>query len=321
MKNKLWYVFLGVEAVLCAALCVSRVSFAGAFSAVLAFPFEQLGAGLRALSLSGTAGNVIAIVLYAALSLAPLAVLAWRGLKERLRGEDALLVVLSALLFAVLYLMVNPGDIRMFGGAEGSPAGKAVLGVTVYSVLCGYLVLRVLRLFFRSGTEKLQKYLDVMLYLLNIVFVYEIFGAGLGELLDSFKSLLASNRGSEQLLGTSYAFLVLQYIVNVIPYVMDIVIVFYAGRFLSELRDDRYSDASVASAGRLSRWCKIALIVMVLSQIAFNLLQLLFAGDLHVMNSRVNIPVLSVLFVLAVLLLSRYLAESKKLKDDNDMFI
>ncbi len=321
MKNKIWYVIIGIEAALCVVFCVTQVSYAEAFSAAMAFPFEQIGMGLRALSLSGTVGNIFAIIIYVALGLAPIFVLLGLKLKGKMRGEDALLVLLSGSLFAVLYLMVNPGDIKMFGGAAGLGVGKAVLGATVYSVLCGYIVLRVLRLFFGSGTEKLQKYLHVMMYLINIIFVYAIFGAGFGALLESFKSLLAGNHGNEQALGTSYVFLVLQYIVNVIPYVMDIVIVYAAGRLVTEMQTDRYSAAAVASAGRLSNCCKIALIVTILTQIAFNLLQLLFAKYLNVLNSQIQLPVLSVVFVLVILLISRFLAESKQLKDENDMYI
>ena len=41
--------------------------------------------------------------------------------------------------------MINPGDIETLFGA-GMTAGKIVLGGTVYSVLCGYVVLQTLRL-------------------------------------------------------------------------------------------------------------------------------------------------------------------------------
>lgn len=321
MKYRFLYIALGIEAVVCIVFSILKISASAAFSAVIAFPFEQIGMGLRALSLSGTVGNIIAIVIYAALALSPLGLMLWRGLKKRLRAEDALLAVLSAVLFAVLYLMVNPGSIGMPGGAAGTMAGKIVLGATVYSVLCGYIILRLLRLFFGSGTEKLQKYMGVMMFLLSFLFVYAVFGASVSQLLDAFSTLHAGNQGNEQALGASEVFLVLQFIVNVIPYAADLWIVFAAGRLVSELQTDRYSDASVAWAAGLSRTCKIALIVTILSQIVFNLLQLVFTKSLMVMNSQVSIPVLSVVFVLAVLLIARYLAESKRLKDENDMFV
>lgn len=39
------------------------------------------------------------------------------------------------------------------------------------------------------------------------------------------------------------------------------------------------------------------------------------------MNVTVAVPVVSVIFVLAVLLLARYIQEDQKLKQDNDLFI
>ena len=102
---------------------------------------------------------------------------------------------------------------------------------------------------------------------------------------------------------------------------MDIWVAFAAGRLISEMQTDTFSEAAVNAAERLSRYCKTALIVTVLSQLCFNLLQLVFTGSLRVLSSELQLPVVSVVFVLAVLLLSRYLSESKRLKDENDMFV
>lgn len=322
MKNKSWFVLLGGEALLCIVLIAASASGSAILSTVMSFPFTQIGMGLRILSLSGSAGNMAAIILYAALSLMPLLGLVVLKLKEKLRGEDALLVLLSTVLFAVLYLMTNPGDIEdIFHGAAGLPVGKAFLGGAVYSVLLGWLVLRALRLFFASGTDKLYKYLNALLFLVSVILIYAISGAALGGLIDSFAQLLAGNQGNESLLGTSRVFLVLQYVVDILPYIMDLLIVFLSSRLLSSMQNDRFSDTAIDTAEKLSRFCKLALTVIVLSQVAFNMLQLVFVKKLMVVNGQLNLPVLSIVFVLVVLLLTRYLADSKRLKDDNDLFI
>lgn len=330
-RNTLW-VILAAEAILCVVLQFLRANVAGVFSAALAFPFEQIGIGLRALSLSGWAGNLAALVLYAAACLVPVAamlVLFRRGFHR----EDWLLAVLSAALFGVLYLMVNPALIgSLFGGAAGLRVGKAILGGTVYSVLCGYLVLKVLRLFFAGSTGQLEKYMAVLLCLLNVLFVWLAFGACFGGMLDSMAALRAGNTGSGFLWGSfgdtlggqldaSMVFLILQYAVNALPYVLDVFVVFAALRLLEELRAGRYSEESVAAARRLSKLCGGVLGATVLVSMAFNLLQLLFAKALLVIHSTVQIPVFSITFVLAVLLLARFVAENKQLKDDNDLFV
>jgi hypothetical protein len=351
MKQRVLYGILAAEAAVCVVLYATQASFAGAFPTVIAFPFEQIGFGLRALSLSGGPGNVAAFILYAVFCLSPAAMLLPLRKKRRLCGEDWLLALLNAVLFAVVYFMVNPGLIGAplggGAGADGLPIGKAMLGGIVYSILCGYFVLRLLRLFFFSSNKKLAGYMAVFLSLLAAVFVYLIFGACFGTLLDSVQTLQAGNSwsldvvnggsispgheslpvaapaffGPDPTLAPSYIFVVLKFIVNALPYALDIAIALTAIRLLDALRADRYSAESLAAAGRLSRLCATALVVTVLSNIGFNLLQALFAASIPDMHVSVEIPVLSIAFVLAALLLTRLVADNKRLKDDNDMFI
>jgi len=230
--------------------------------------------------------------------------------------------LLSVVLFAVLYVMINPGVISTWtGGIAAQSVGKAVLGSIVYSVLCGYFVLRVLRLFSDGGTEKLVHYMSVMLRLLTVLFVYLIFGACFDGLLNSIAALQEGNVGNEHLLGASYIFLILQFVVDALPYAFNLLVIFSALRLLDEMRADRYSAETVTAAGQISSLCAVALVAMVLANVCFNLLQLLFAKSLLVINSSVQIPVFSITFVLAALLLTRLVTENKQLKDDNDMFI
>lgn len=322
MKRSIFIGILAAEAVFCVILRILHASFSGVFSAVMAFPFEQIGLFLRPLSLSGGLGNAAAVVIYFALSLLPVSALLVLRKKRRLYAEDGLLAVLSAVLFAVLYIMINPGIIAsLTGGATGQTVGKAILGGTSYSVLSGYFVLRALRLFSSHGTDKLIRFMSVMLRLLNVLFVYLIFGACFDGLWDSIAALRAGNAGNEHLLGASYVFLVLQFFVDSLPYILNISVVFAALRLLSEMQSDRYSAETAAAAERVSKLCAAALTATVLSNIGFNLLQLLCAKSLMVINGSLQIPVFSITFVLAALLLTRFVTENKQLKDDNDMFI
>jgi len=322
MKQKILVGALSVEALVCVLFCILQTSFTGVFSAVMAFPFEQIGMGLRSLSLSSGFGNAAAIVIYFAASLLPIAAVIILRKKRKLCAEDGLLGLLSAVLFAVLYIMINPDVISTWtSGIAAQSIGKAILGGIVYSVLCGYFVLRVLRLFSAGGMEKLIRYLSVMLRLLTVLFVYLIFGACFNVLLNSIMALQAGNIGNEHLLGASYIFLVLQFVVDALPYALNILVIFTALRLLNEMQADRYSAETVAAAGQISKLCAAALVAMVLANVGFNLLQFLFAKSLFVINSSVQIPVLSITFVLATLLLTRLVTENKQLKDDNDMFI
>ncbi|MDR0952306.1 MAG: hypothetical protein LBM18_05225 [Oscillospiraceae bacterium] len=321
-RENIFRCFLILEAAVCVALCFVKASLSGAFTAVFAFPFEQIGLALRAISLSGALGNAAALALYILISLLPAGALLLLRKRRRLYVEDWLLAVLSAFLFAALYLMVNPVLIpQTFGKTASGALGKAILGGTAYSIIIGYLILRALRLFKAGTAQKLGRYLAIMLGVLNVLLVYMAFGGQFAALLDSIAALRAGNVGTEDTLGPSYVFLALQYAVNALPYVLDVFVVFAAMKLLREFRRERYSEESVAAAERLSRFCVITLTATTLTNIGFNLLQLLFAGSLRMVNGSVQVPVFSILFVLAALLLTRFFIDGKALKDENDSFI
>ncbi|ABX42227.1 hypothetical protein [Lachnoclostridium phytofermentans] len=322
MKRKTFCIFLVCEAVFCLFLYLTRVSLPETFTVLLAFPFEQIGIVLRKLSLSGGIGNALSIIMYVAISFVPLFVLFIFKKRRRLYLEDSLLVVLSAVLFPVIYLMINPGMLgtNLFGVNE-QIVSKALLGGVAYSVLLGYIILRILRIFFSADTNSLQKYIAALLCVLNVLFVYLAFGAYFGSLLDSFEALRVGNTGSEHSLGMSYVFLVIQYIVNALPNVLNVLVVFAVLKLLNEFASDRYSEATVVAANILSRLCGLALTITVILGIGFNLLQLVFLKGLRVVNGTVQIPLLSIAFVLAALLLAQFIRENKQLKDDNDLFI
>ena len=94
MKERHLFTLLSVEAAACVLFCILQRSLSGLFSTLIAFPFEQIGAGLRVLSLLG---------------LIPAGI--WGFLHWRKKSEplDFMLLVISALLFVTLYYMINPG--------------------------------------------------------------------------------------------------------------------------------------------------------------------------------------------------------------------
>jgi len=324
MKKNLLYILLIIEAAFCVAFDLVKASASDAFSSAMAFPFDQLANGLRWISLTGKIGNCFALTLYAALCILPVFFLIRVRSKRKLQAEDSLLGILSAALFVTLYLMINPAYIgSMFGSMDegGIEIAKAVLGGTLWSILIGYLILRVLRLSFDSGTVKLQGYVGALLSMLCFIFVWAVCGSSFGELLSSFSVLLAGNKGSENGLGMTYVFLVLRFFVNALPYILDLITVFLALDLLTAMRADRYSEQTENIALRLSHWRGKALTFVVTSGVSLNLLQLLFSRSLRNINSSLSIPIVSVLFVLAVLLFARLISENRKLKGDNDLFI
>jgi hypothetical protein len=194
-------------------------------------------------------------------------------------------------------------------------------GFIIYSVLFAYIFLRVLRRVNSADIEKLQKYLVVLLYALNALFVFIAAGICFGNFLASIQTLKAGNVGNEQGLGLTYVFLFFQYVVSALPYVLSVFVVFSVLSLLYEMHKDRYSGETVIAADKLSRLCGTVLAVTVLSGMTYNLIQFIFAKRLSVTNSNIEIPLQSIVFLLAVLLVTQIIRDNKKLKEDNNMFI
>lgn len=315
---------LCIEAVVCVFFCLMQMNFSGVFSSAAAFPFEQIGLGLRMLSLSGSGGNAAAIILYVLISLIPC--LIWLGLKKKKVAQsiDFLLPGLSVLFFVVNYYMINPG---LF--FTGVPGVKWMPGCVFYSVLSGYLIIRAVLYCRKAEPEKLYAGLQGLLWFLNVIFVYIVFGRCLGDFLETVGTVQTGSNEfyADELLsetegmGLTWIFLGLHYAVNVLPYLFDIGIVFLSVRMLGALKTDRYSDESVALSGKLAGFCGRALVITVGSEVIFNLLQLVFHNSLYKVDIVINVPVTSVVFVLAALLFARYVQEDQKLKQYNDLFI
>ena len=324
MKRKKLLALLFAEGALCILLLLTYTRFPDLFTTIFAFPFEQIGLLLRTLSLSGKLGNACSLMLYGTIALLPvLAVILIAG-KRKLRAEDSLLPILSLLLFVVLYLMSNPYLIgQMFGNAGIAfiPIGKAILGGLIDSVFIGWVVLRLLRLFSESETKRLVHFLSVMLGILSLLFLAVLMAGPVHELLNAFSQMKENTAGYESENFLAYGFILLKFFVRAMPWFFDIITIFLARDLLDAMCRDRYSQASMEATEKLSRWCVLSLSVIVISEIVFNLIQIVFAGTLLSIDTTFTVPLISITFVLAVLLFARIVAENRTLKQDNDLFI
>ena len=322
MKRNL-SIILMLEALLCVGLLISGKIREGIFAGVAAFPFEQIGTALRSLSVSGAAGNTVAIAAYCVLCLLPIMYLLFRVIKKRAKAEDCLLVLLSAVLFAVIYWMINPAYLaRHFGLAELVSANRAISGISVYSILTGYVVLRAMRAFAKNATGSMLRYLRVLLGVLCAVFIYTIFASQLSGLIAAMQKLTETNTALEgSQLMPSYIFLVIQYIVSALPHALSIVIAIEGFDLIKALEENQYGEAVVSSAQKISRICRGSVVAIMLSQISANILQLALGAIVHSSYYTLSIPLLSIIFVLAALLLAKYFEQARQLKDDNDSII
>ena len=329
MKERRWIAAFAAEGVLCAGLTLLLNGSAAADAGLLAFPFAQLGAGLRALSLLGGVWNVLAIVLYVAVSLLPAGFLAAVCRKRKPACEDWLLLLLSVTLFGTLWAAVNPARLaqRWFAGKT---LGLPMLGGLIYTEVIAYTILRLLRTAGAANARALRRYVRWVLAALAAVLVYAAFGSSLRELLASLTQLREGNTADAlpqawkisagpSLLWTQ-AMLIVRYLVDVASALLGVRVVMEALRLLAAQDGGDPAQASEC-ASRIAERSAQALRFTLLAGLAVNLAQVLLMRQLRSIALNVSLPLGTVALCLAALLLARLMQENRKLREDNDLFI
>lgn len=312
--------FLSILALLAAgsALFALSVDSSQLLLTAFCFPFAQIGAGLRWLSLSGAAGNAVAWVLYVALGLLPL--LTWLGLRRmgKVEPPDLLLMLLTPVLLVVLYNMVNPFGSMLSGSAPMLDIYKAQFGAVVYVILVGWLVLRILHRFTHADQAGLYQWLSRFVMLSAALFVVSAFGGCFGELVGTIRDVRAGNTDGGSLTLT-YLLSGLRCLVDAVPLLMDTAAALLALDLLDAMAADSHSQA--AAAEHLAGWCRMTLIVTTVVSIAFHVLQMLVMDNLRNVSASVVLPVSSITFLLICMAAARIVAENKALRDENDLYI
>ena len=288
-------------------------------------PFELLGDGLRSLSLSGSVGNIAAIIIYCLISLVPAVVYVVLKNKKSLAKIDGFLLVLSGVLFFVIYYLINPTHFMANG------MGDFTLITLFYSLLVGYLVLRGISVWSKSDTVGLQKGIRVLIFLLMVSLVGAILiecAVNLPEAIQTLKDKNTAVTDPWSMYGTNMpglsvtiVFLVLRSVVTVIPCIWEIVILTIILDIVKELGENRYSEKVINGFEKLGNTCKQMLVATMGLNMGYAVLQVVFRNRLYEINMDVNVPIASIVLVLAVMLVAKYMKETQKMKEELDMFI
>lgn len=291
------------------------------FQDIFTFPFGQIGEALRAMSLASSAGNIAAMVIYLLISVMPMLYLVDRVARQKKAPDaiDILLIMMSVMLFIMMYFMVNPGYIN--SNLYGAMPGKgAALAMTFWSMVIGYVVLKCIKASIGTDEKKLARYLKLILIAVAAVI-------GINIILGIFTEVIPAAKGIREIdeqLNNDYntsLFLWIKYFADKVPSVLNIVVIIHAVKMVDQLRLDRYSQETISAAENLSRVCRISVTVMILISIAVNLFQFLVWTKVYKTSYVVDIPLFSIAMCIAVLLLSKFFASDKALKEDNDMII
>lgn len=309
-RDRFW--LLG-SAVLALILALTP-SAEGKVLGLLALPFTALGGLLRTMSLSGGAGNIAAIAIYALVCALPL-VFWWRGKRK---VEDWLLVLLSGVTALVLYYMVNPG---LRGPLFQNEAGDIIYAGAIWSTLITWGVLKLTAAGERIVKRNIYRALRIFLLLCASSCILGAFGTNLANLIGQLRHYGEMSFPYGTSLAPTYLFLLLDFAAVAVENGLVAVVLFKGVKLLEELEHDPFGAGCVAAAGEVGRWCKHALAIVALTSLALNLGQVLMSGLLLNVAVEVRIPVFSMAVAFAILALSRLLTEGKELKDETDLFI
>lgn len=304
---------LSVLAVCSALVFLLTPGNGGSILSVVTIPFTLLGKGLRVLSLSGSAGNIAAIVIYAMVCILPLALI----LKKKTK-EDWLLVLGSAMLFYVLYLMVNPG---LMPKSMDSDVGSAILCGTVFSIFVSWGILKLLRKGQTSEKGSGYNTLRILLGACAALYIVAGFGIGAGELKVEIEAVRTGNTMPGQNLLDTYIFLFLLFAVQAMEYTLDACLMIFGIELTKELELNPYSESCLIAAGKMSKKAQGYLTAILLSNMVLNIAQVFAASRLYNIDAMVRIPVFSVALCLGSMALTRLLGQGKEIKEENDLYI
>lgn len=297
-------------------------------TSVFTFPLEPFGKALRDMSLTGTADNVAAIIFFVSFGLSPFFLWMFLRKKKLLVKADYLLFLLSAVFFYSLYYSINPGLFEtQLAGAEG-----LYLSGLFYSSIIAYGVIRIWSIAMNGSRQTIHKLLKVFLTFLGLMFgIFALMEftirmpQALEEVRNTYESyeVFAGMAGMEVPANLAVMEIVvfMDSMMNAVPYILDIIIIVQAFSLIRELQKDWYSEESVEAAQKLADVSGRTLVIITVLGFFYNVIQILGRNQILRAKLEVNIPFLSIIFLLAILLASKYISASQKLKDENDLFV
>lgn len=303
MKNKKYIGFLLIEAVALLALSFSETVKKESIFSVLSVPLTFIADNLGKLSSSGAFGNTVSVIIYSLICLIPVFVMLFKISKKTFLIEDSVLVTLSAVLFPLIYFLINPAEMGAFGLIKGE---SETVCFAFWSVLGSYLILKFTASLQKADSGKLQTLLSLVLKILGAVFVFAIFST----------ETETANSGLAGFVVNLFAF-----INTVAPNIFGVITVFSGLALLDNFAADRYSEETVKGAEKLSSLCILGVKVSVVISALFNIFQLKYIDVLNDVSFSLNVPLFSLGFILLMLIASSFIKDSKALKEDNDAFI
>lgn len=289
----------------------------------ITFPWAQLGTALRRLSLSGTVGNAAAWSLFLLIGAIPLAAAAILYARRRGSKADILLAALSLMLYVSMWFYINPSYMNEY--LSPLPMGEFsgyLLGTVLYSLLLTWILLRCIIRYEKAEYRKLMSGFRFLLYAYILVLAIEALFQGGVEFIASCQALGENNSAASDLqLNISTFFLILQAGTGLLPKMAELMLLVMGAGFLRSFERDAFSQDTLTRLERLRIASGRLLMLILISNAGVSILQLIFARFLLSSSHIIVFPLAEIIVVLGIRMLSLLYLESKRLKEDNDLFI
>ena len=318
--NKL--ILIEVIAGILLAFITSKILHMTAALQIMYLPFELIGKGLRFLSLSSVIGNVIAIIIYAAISLIPAIYVVYQRKTGTNRKEDILLIAFTGLLFYSLYMFINPGLMYQRMPEISSMdqtsliAMKIIYAFIIYSVVIMWLIMRAIR-FLGDDSQKNWKsrlYFGMKALIVALASYYTI-------LITYAKTFELLHKGGNKLQNISSAQCV-KSVLQLLPIVFTVLLFINIIHVVKAIEDHK-EEKQMMTVARLASVAKVTAVVTVISDFILNFYQFLLGATLQNVNVTFapDVSMEAVIIAFGALIFYEYFKRTKQLKEENDQFI
>lgn len=298
MTEKRFWRLIALAAALGLGVCAALAARPGLIELAFKLPCGYFVDLLWDISKTGAVWRILAIILYVLVCLVPAGALFLISRRRRPWREDWLLALLSV----VLLLLVGRALDRNW------TVYSAFAQMGLLAVLVTWLALRLLRYFSVSDDRRLVRLVRIVVVLIGMLFAALAGVSAFAILASLFERFtipaLAEGAGSVASSG-----------ITVYGCLLGLRLVDSLGEG-GELTDD-----TVDLARGFYRYSVRAASAILLISLAANLVKLVFVRVSSSTDVSVNFPVFQLLFCLAALIVSRFIAAHKKLRDDNDLFV
>ena len=297
----------------------------------LSVPFVWLGEGLRALSLGGVGGNIVAWAVVLLLSAIPLVGVVVVHRHGTVTWVEGLLALASVQSITLLYLMVNPTQITHPIGFDVSVMYVFVAGSAIVSTLIGYGLLKGIQhlVHFKLGNP------SRLFFGFGLIFLFLVTGIEVFNLMAELDAVRAGNvmpegmmfsgvlAGAKMSGGTKFteSLLIVLTAVELIPTLATGLLIVMAGDLFAAIGNAPFEEETVAQAQELAKGSWAVAVVAVVLGIGTNLVQVMLFSRLHSLHILINVPLMTLVVAGLLLVMSEYAGRGKVIQEEINSII